>query len=456
MKKIAIVGVEGSGKTVLMAAMGEKYRKPGEDGLFLYANSRETVEYCNEQINMLRNQHKWPDSTPPDSLINLEWTLMRRKKGGRPEELCSVAFLDFAGEIYRYAFAESEDDEDKRNSYKKQIEAVKSHLKSAESVIVLINLSDIINSKGVSQEASEMDWLSQRIFDFAINETNAQHFAIAFTQKDLYEESIAMCGGIDEAFREYLPAVFFKYETVVTPFAIAAVNKTIPDDVGNLIPDSEFESEGLEGLVSWMANIDESLQHRPRSAQWYYKAADGGDAIAQNNLGVAYENGHGVERDYAEAVKWYLEAAKQGNATAQCNLGLAYDHGRGVECNHSEAVKWYRKAAEQGNAIAQCNLGVAYENGTGVERNIEAALKWYKRSAENGDEDGQKRAAELTRRTSILAFLKPFAFLLKSFAFLKPFAFIIFCIIGLGIGYGIYVIGEFILSSSVQKIFRNL
>ena len=95
MKKVAIVGVEGSGKTVLMAAMGEKYRKPRADGLFLYANSRRTIEYCNEQIDILRNQHKWPNSTSPDSLVNLEWTLMRRKKGSRPEEVCTVAFLDF-------------------------------------------------------------------------------------------------------------------------------------------------------------------------------------------------------------------------------------------------------------------------------------------------------------------------------------------------------------------------
>ncbi|MBR3687984.1 MAG: SEL1-like repeat protein, partial [Lentisphaeria bacterium] len=31
-----------------------------------------------------------------------------------------------------------------------------------------------------------------------------------------------------------------------------------------------------------------------------------------HNLGVCYENGDGVEQDYAEAVKWIRRAAEQG------------------------------------------------------------------------------------------------------------------------------------------------
>lgn len=35
MSKISIVGVEGSGKTVMMAAFGDKYKHPDSSGLFL-------------------------------------------------------------------------------------------------------------------------------------------------------------------------------------------------------------------------------------------------------------------------------------------------------------------------------------------------------------------------------------------------------------------------------------
>lgn len=46
------------------------------------------------------------------------------------------------------------------------------------------------------------------------------------------------------------------------------------------------------------------LEWRPLAAQ--------GDADAQYNLGVMYDNGQGVIQDYAEAVNWYRLAAKQG------------------------------------------------------------------------------------------------------------------------------------------------
>ena len=61
------------------------------------------------------------------------------------------------------------------------------------------------------------------------------------------------------------------------------------------------------------------------------KAAEQGDAEAQNNLGLAYYNGKGVTQDYVEAVKWWRKAAKQSNANAQYKLGLIYADGWGVK-----------------------------------------------------------------------------------------------------------------------------
>ena len=52
-----------------------------------------------------------------------------------------------------------------------------------------------------------------------------------------------------------------------------------------------------------------------------------------------------------------LQAAEQGNAKAQYNLGVRYDNGLGVRQDYTQAVQWYRKAAEQGDAEAQFNLG---------------------------------------------------------------------------------------------------
>ena len=63
-----------------------------------------------------------------------------------------------------------------------------------------------------------------------------------------------------------------------------------------------------------------------------------------------------MTRDDAEALKWWRKAAEQGDAKAQFNLGVMYDKGQGVMRNYAEAAKWYRKAAEQGDADAQRNL----------------------------------------------------------------------------------------------------
>ena len=74
--------------------------------------------------------------------------------------------------------------------------------------------------------------------------------------------------------------------------------------------------------------------------------------------------------DKATNIAKYIQAAKQGDAKAQFNLGLSYDRGEGVEKNYETAVEWYRKAAEQGYAKAQTNLGLSYDLGEGVERSF--------------------------------------------------------------------------------------
>ncbi len=61
---------------------------------------------------------------------------------------------------------------------------------------------------------------------------------------------------------------------------------------------------------------------------------------------AAYERG-----DYATALRESRPLAEQGNAIAQNNLGLMYDQGRGVPQDDARAVKWYSKAAEQGYVV---------------------------------------------------------------------------------------------------------
>ena len=59
---------------------------------------------------------------------------------------------------------------------------------------------------------------------------------------------------------------------------------------------------------------------RANAAAHYEIAARYGHCTAQFILGCIYENGTGVERSYAEAVRWLTMAAGQGHAGAQVHL----------------------------------------------------------------------------------------------------------------------------------------
>ena len=85
---------------------------------------------------------------------------------------------------------------------------------------------------------------------------------------------------------------------------------------------------------------------------WFRKTAYKGQVMAQNNLGVMYEQGRGVPQSDKEAAMWFLKAADQGIAAAQCNLGLMYSEGRGVPMNIAKALSWVRKAVAQGFSAA--------------------------------------------------------------------------------------------------------
>lgn len=62
------------------------------------------------------------------------------------------------------------------------------------------------------------------------------------------------------------------------------------------------------------------------------------------------------QEDYDGAVPLLRRAAEQGNADAQNDLGECYLWGNGVEEDYHEAEKWFLKAAEQGNTSAKGNL----------------------------------------------------------------------------------------------------
>jgi TPR repeat protein len=112
------------------------------------------------------------------------------------------------------------------------------------------------------------------------------------------------------------------------------------------------------------------------------RAAQGGDAEAQFELGARHTAGDGVALDWVQAASWFRKAADGGMGRAQHNLGVLYERGRGVEADQREAVRWYERAAEQGFAASQYNLGAAYARGIDGVPDLPQAVVWLERAAE--------------------------------------------------------------------------
>jgi len=86
------------------------------------------------------------------------------------------------------------------------------------------------------------------------------------------------------------------------------------------------------------------------------KAAQSGNADAEDQLGLMYENGTGVTQDYQQALAWYRKSAAQGDKNGENNLGWIYEKGLGITQDYQQALVLYQKAAEQGNSDAKQNL----------------------------------------------------------------------------------------------------
>jgi len=75
-----------------------------------------------------------------------------------------------------------------------------------------------------------------------------------------------------------------------------------------------------------------------------------------------------VNPDYVQAMSWYKKAANRGNALAQYNIGMLYENGHGVSQNHETALVWIKKAAANGYKDASDYLaGTSTGSSDGVD-----------------------------------------------------------------------------------------
>lgn len=117
--------------------------------------------------------------------------------------------------------------------------------------------------------------------------------------------------------------------------------------------------------------------------------ANGGEAVAQYELGMKYLIGHGVAKNKVKAREWLQKAAEQGLTDAQNMLAGMYLTGDGIPEDKLKALEWYQRAASQNHIAAQASIAAMYYEGSGVPKNSAKSAAWYLRAASQGDAESQ-------------------------------------------------------------------
>ncbi|MFM0306151.1 hypothetical protein PQQ99_39405, partial [Paraburkholderia sediminicola] len=59
-----------------------------------------------------------------------------------------------------------------------------------------------------------------------------------------------------------------------------------------------------------------------------------------------------VAMDYGQATAWFRKSAEHGNAEAMFNMGQAYQDGLGIERDPAQAREWHQRATAEGYVSA--------------------------------------------------------------------------------------------------------
>jgi len=133
------------------------------------------------------------------------------------------------------------------------------------------------------------------------------------------------------------------------------------------------------------------------STKWLERLAQGGNVPAMSDLGTAYLQGVGVEKNAKIAHDWYLRGASRGNNEALFNLGLLYQSGYAGDPDFKRAADYYMRAANANSGRAMMALGDLYADAQGVSRSMSQALAWYELAADRGVAEAVAKRDSLTR-----------------------------------------------------------
>jgi GTPase SAR1 family protein len=257
--QIAIVGTEGSGKTVLASVLAKRMSSNTE-GVFWHPRGWETAEYVEKVWNALNNGEWWK-STEAGRIFEMQWTLHL----GQLE--VPVKLIDSAGQDLRELF--SKDNYKKKNLSGIQRELL-DYIQTASIVIIVVNL---IHFRGEPDglKRKQNEFILKEIVDMFAADNKHQDIAVVFTAWDLYYTDITKnYGNFTNYLQKELPQLYnairlgHQSGDSIHWFPVAAVMDT---EVKNNIrvPKPNFRSGGLDTLNNWLLHIIHREQNREQA-----------------------------------------------------------------------------------------------------------------------------------------------------------------------------------------------
>ncbi|KAF9098099.1 Stress-induced-phosphoprotein 1, partial [Mortierella sp. AM989] len=146
----------------------------------------------------------------------------------------------------------------------------------------------------------------------------------------------------------------------------------------------------------WAGHEYRDDQNYYMAAGCYRQAADMRNAEGMYNLALFMINGHGVSKDYPQALKLLLEISKfdafdkhnnpvVGVKEAEHCIALGYYEGSIAEKSIEQAVVWYEKAISHRSGMSANNLALMYMDGYGVVKDLKRAEQLFLCALNYGD-----------------------------------------------------------------------
>lgn len=142
-----------------------------------------------------------------------------------------------------------------------------------------------------------------------------------------------------------------------------------------------------------------------KALEYYGKAAQGNDAVAQVRLAGFYDRGVDLDPkdstidvapNAAAALELYRLAAQNNVALAIYNVGTFYEAGRAVDRDAQKAFAYFLQSAVNGFVPGMQKAGVYYLNGAGTLKDPVAATAWFSRTAAAGLAEGHLSLGVMT------------------------------------------------------------